>query len=222
MNSVKKYALLAIWLLTIRSEAQIKHMFDTIRYDLKQRPRSFFLSLDGKTSIIRDLQLKMFGLQAGYLYNRRTNMYIGYYSTLDNAHRIYRNPTAPPGTEDSNTIYTVYGLAYFNLGCEYYFYNSRKWRLSFPAGIGIGAGWDKFSTSTKFLEQKTSFVLPLELGFNASYKLKWWLWIGAGIGTRLSLASGQYNGPFYTYGLQLKTGEIYRRTKKWVKSWKGD
>ena len=193
-------------------------MFDTIRYDLKQKPGAFFLSLDGKQSVIRDLNLKMFGLQAGYLYNKRTNIYLGYYSTLDNANRIYENPTAlSPGT-DSNTIFTVYGLAYFNLGCEYYFYNSHKWRLSFPAGIGIGVGWDKLFTNTKFLEQKNSTVIPLEIGFNASYKLKWWLWLGAGIGTRLSLASGQYNGPFFTYGIQWKTGEIYRRTKKWVKS----
>jgi hypothetical protein len=216
---VKKSIFLIAVLACMNSEAQVKHMFDTIRYDLKQRPKAFFLSLDGKTSIIRDLQLKMFGLQAGYLYNKRTNLYIGYYATLDNESRIYRNPTAGPDRTDSNTIYTVYGLAYFNLGCEYYFYNSRKWRLSFPVGLGIGVGWDKFSTQKKFLEQQNSLVLPIEAGFNASYKLKWWIWLGAGIGTRLSLASGQYNGPFFTYGIQLKTGEIYRRTKKWVKSW---
>jgi hypothetical protein len=161
----------------------------------------------------------MFGLQAGYLYNKRTNLYIGYYSTLDNKNRILSNPTAAPGKTDSNTIFTTYGVGYFNFGCEYYFHNSRKWRLSIPAGLGIGAGWDRLSTSRKLLEEHTSLVMPLELGFNASYKLKWWVWLGAGIGARFSLASTQYNGPFYTYGIQLKTGEMYRRTKKWIRSW---
>ncbi len=123
---MKKLVVLLATVACISCQAQIRHMLDTIRHDLRQRPRSFFLSLDGKSSVIRDLKLKMFGLQAGHLYNRRTNIYIGYYTTLDNANRIYDNPTAKSPAFDSNTIYSTYGLAYFNLGCEYYFYNSRK------------------------------------------------------------------------------------------------
>jgi hypothetical protein len=202
------------------SEAQIRHMFDTIWHDYKAKPKAFFLSLDGKNSIIRDLDLKMFGLQGGYLHNKRTNFYIGLYSTLDNQKRIYRNPTSPGTTTDSNTIYTVYGVAYWNFGCEYYFYDKKKWRLSLIGADGFGVGWDRLSNSKGVtIEEKNSLILPVEIAFSASYKLQWWVWLGAGIGTRVSLASSQYNGPFFTYGIQLKTGEIYRRTKKWVRSW---
>ncbi len=203
----------------LNSEAQVRHMMDTIRHDIRQRPKVFFISLDGKHSIIRDLSLKMFGLQTGYLFNKRTNLYIGYYTTLDNNKRVYENPTAGPRSEDSNTIYTTYGLAYFNIGCEYYFYNSKRWRLSFVAATGTGMGWDKFTRKDKVIEQKNSLVMPVEFGFNASYKLRWWVWLGAGIGTRLSTILSNYNGPFFTYGIQLKTGEMFRRTKKWVRSW---
>jgi hypothetical protein len=47
---MKKLLLLASLFLVLQTQAQIRHMFDTISYDLRQRPRAFFLSLDGKTA----------------------------------------------------------------------------------------------------------------------------------------------------------------------------
>lgn len=205
----------------IGSHAQIKHMFDTIRYDTR-RDKHFFLGLDGKNSVISDEPVKMFGLQAGYLYNERTNFYVGYYASYNDANRviILENPTATAKDHfrDSNTLMKQYSLAYFNFGCEYYFHNSRKWRFSLVGAAGIGLGSDKVFKTYKTVSNKVSGIIPLELGMNASYKLTWWLWVTGGIGTRVSFVTTKYNGPYYTLGLSLQFGEIYQRVKKLV--WK--
>lgn len=205
---------IAFWSLDI--SAQFKHILDSIRYDLAQE-RSFFVCFDGKNSFIRDAKTSLFGLQAGYTYNHRTNMYIGYYTTLRDNIRIIDNPTALVGKTDSNTLFSEYGLAYFNFGCEYYFYNSKKWRLALPVAVGIGSGWDKQFTKNKVLKDQYNFAMPVDIGFYASYKLKWWVWIGGGLGTRISLFSSEYSGPFYTAGLNIRFGEIYNRSRDGVK-----
>lgn len=194
---------------------QIRHMFDSIKYDLKHSG-SFFVSLDGKNSIIRDRPVKMFGFQAGLLFNKRTNLYAGYYASYKNTRTIY-NPTAAKGEVDSNTVDMRYRLEYLNIGCEYYFKDTRKWRFSIPFSIGLGAGRDirYKKLGNDVLSDKRHKVVPLELGFNARYKLFWWMWISGGLGTRLSLASTEYNGSYYTFGLSLRTGEIYNRFRAW-------
>jgi hypothetical protein len=200
-------------LLAADTMAQFRHMPDTIRYDLKKEP-SLVFGLDGKTSFIRDMKLNFYGAQVGYLYNKRTNLHVGFYTTYNKKKNIYDNPTSINKETDSNTIFNKFGMSYLNFGAEYYFYNTGKWRLSLPASAGLGIGWDKFYRADKYMHTNHSFVMPVELGFNASYKLTWWVWLGAGIGTRLSLASQRFNGSYFTYGLQFRTEEIYNWSMK--------
>ena len=195
--------------------AQLKNMYSNIRSDLKGE-KSAFVSLDGKNSIVRDVPIKLFGLQAGYLYNKRTNIFLGFYKSY-NDEGIIKNPTADFGKTDSNTIWQAYKLTYLNLGCEYYFHNSKRWRFSIPFAVGIGGGSIKQRNSVQEISKKSLFVMPAEIGFWANYKLTWWLWLGAGMGTRVSLVSKGFTGSYYTFGLSLRYGEIYNRTKKLVK-----
>ncbi|MEZ4805641.1 MAG: hypothetical protein R2852_09205 [Bacteroidia bacterium] len=190
-------------------------MSSHIKFDLKQE-KKMFLGLDGKNSIILDFPIKLFGLQVGYTYNNRTNLYAGFYTS----HRdtgILSNPTGG-NTIDSNTILQKLKLTYINFGCEYNFHDTKKWRLSIPFAIGIGGGRTKLYGIDGTISDKSYTVIPVEAGFNAKYKLTWWLWIGAGLGTRLSLASSKFNGSFYTFGLSIKTGEIYRRVKTHIQN----
>ena len=206
--------LMLVWGLT--TKAQVRHMLDSIKYDLKQK-REWYLCLDGKNSVIRDLQTKIFGLQYGYMYNKRTNIYINYYTSYNTQDQVLDNPTAGYNKRDSNTVLVSSKLTYMNIGCEYYFMNTRKWRMSIPVGLGIGQGKDETHTSKKYLGIEKHTVIPIDLGYTINYKIKWWIWAGAGIGTRLSLASSRYNGPYYYFGLSLRFGEMYNRASSWYK-----
>ncbi len=215
---LKKIFLITILIICNTANAQLRHMFDSIKFDLKQK-KKFFVSLDGKNNLVSDLNIKMFGLQGGYQYNRRTSLYVALYWTYNNQKTIKENPTAPVGSSDTNTVFSKYGLSYINFGCEYVFFNNKRWRLALPLAMGIGSGYNTLTRNEKLIKKETPILLPLEVGLNVSYKLKWWLWLGAGIGSRYSLSSNHdYNGAFYTFGLQLKTGEIYRRVKKLIDS----
>jgi hypothetical protein len=209
----RKYFFILGFLSINSAQGQLRHMCDTIRHDVKKE-RTLALGLDSKNSFIRDLNLTMYGMQVGYLYNRRTNVHLGLYTTFNRKKTVFDNPTAGQDRIDANTVMNKFGMTYMNLEGEYYFYNTCKWRFSIPTGLGIGIGWDKYYKNNTFTHRTTSLVIPIELGFNATYKASWWVWIGAGLGTRLSLASQKYNGPFFTYGLQFQTEEILRRAKK--------
>jgi hypothetical protein len=93
--------------------------------------------------------------------------------------------------------------------------------LSVPVALGIGSGTFKKFSEHKFYEAKYPAIIPFETGLNASYKLTWWLWLGAGLGTRISLNSTHYyNGPFYTFGLQVKTGAMVKKAKQTIEKHK--
>jgi len=196
--------------------AQVRHMLDSIRYDLHQ-DKEWYICLDGKNSVIKDLQTKIFGLQFGYTYNKRTNLYVNYYTSYNTQAQILSNPTAGYNKRDSNTVYVTPRLTYMNIGCEYYFLNTKRWRMSFPVGLGIGQGVEETTSLKSKPSTVKHTVIPLELGYTINYKIKWWIWAGAGIGTRLSLASTRFNGPYYYMGLSLRFGEMYNRARAWYR-----
>lgn len=152
-------------------------------------------------------------MQAGYTFNNRTNLFIGYYSTYNDRAIVLENPTALKGDTDSNTLFKLYGLSYLNVGCEYYFHNSRKWRFALPVSVGIGSALDKEYNEKRIFKEQYKFTMPVDIGLYASYKLKWWIWLGAGIGTRVTVFQSDYSAPFYTYGFNIRIGEIYKRAK---------
>lgn len=213
----KKLLIAALLTVSVSASAQLRHMFDTIRYDLGQQ-KSFFVCLDGKNSVIRDMPVNMFGLQAGYTFNKRSNFFIGFYNSY-NDEKIESNPKAGSGKTDSSTVWLRYRLTYLNVGCEYYFHNSRKWRFSIPFSIGLGAGKEVRRKLSGEISRHKYGLVPIEVGFYAHYKLTWWVWPGAGIGTRVSLLNSGFNGPYYTYGFSFRLGEIYARSRKLARQW---
>lgn len=216
---LKKSLLLLFILLNLSMQAQVRHVLDTIKFDLSKRGK-FFIGLDGKNNLVGDFKIKMFGVQGGYIYNNRTSLYVGFYNTYGDRSTIVENTTAAQGKTDSNTVYATYGMGYINLGLEYMFHDSKRWRLSIPIAMGLGAGrYSKHSMKTVY-DNRYPGIVPIELSINASYKLKWWLWVGGGLGTRVSLShSHEFNGPFYTFGLQFKTGTIIRRAREAYKEY---
>ncbi|MCC6818708.1 MAG: hypothetical protein IT245_07450 [Bacteroidia bacterium] len=217
---MKKIFLLLSILISANANAQFRKYWDSVKYDLNQ-DRSWFICLDGKNSIVRDLKLKMFGLQSGYTYNNRTNIFLGYYGSYNNESIILENPTAPFGKIDSNTVYARYKLSYLNIGTESYFVNSKRWRMAIPITFGIGSGTDeKFKRNATFenvFEKSKHTIMPLEIGFYINYKIKWWVWAGAGLGSRFALNASAYSGSYYTYGISLRFGEMYSRARDWYK-----
>lgn len=219
---LKKLVIICTLLSSHQAFGQLRHFLDTMKYDISQRGK-FYVGLDGKNNIVNDLKIKMFGLQGGFIYNKRTSVYMGLYFTSKEAVTISENYTARAGTTDSNTIYNAYGMSYLNFGTEYIFYNNHKWQLSVPMAIGLGSGSYRRFSQNKFYTATYPPILPLETGMNASYKLTWWLWLGGGLGTRISLNSTHYyNGPFYTFGLQIKTGAMVKKVKEAMQKQKED
>ena len=213
---MKKLIVFILFINVIGVKAQLnRHVIDTIKFDLKQK-KKLYVSLDFKNTFVSDLSTKMFGLQLGYIFNKRTSLYIGYYAA-NRASKVVANPTALQGQTDSNTMYQNYGLNYSNFGIDYIFYNTKRWRFSIPLSIGLGSGYSYLSSLKTTFETTKTYVVPLEFALYGSYKITWWIWFGAGMGSRIMLNNKSgYNGTFYSIGLQLKTGEIYRRTKNWV------
>lgn len=202
-------------------KSQLTRFWDSLRYDLHQE-KSWYICLDGKNSIVKDQNIKLIGLQSGYTFNNRTNLFLGYYFNNFNGGVVIDNPTANINQVDSNTVYARYRLSYLSFGTESYIVNSRKWRMSIPLAIGIGKGHgEKYKIGSNkevnVFERPEKNIYPLEIGFYINYKIKWWIWAGAGIGTRFALNGGEYSGSYYTYGLSLRFGEIYNRARAWYR-----
>jgi hypothetical protein len=217
---LKKSCLFILLFLSIALNAQVRHLFDTIRYDLTQK-KKFFIGFDGKNNVVSDIRIKMFGLKGGFIYNSRTSFYIGFYNTYGNDSQVSSNPTAIAPKTDTNTVFSKYGMGYINYGCEYIFHNSRRWQLSVPVAIGIGAGRHTKVSRGRVTDISRPGILPFETGLNASYKLAWWLWIDGGLGTRISFSSNhEFNGPFYNFGFSIKTEAIIKKARDAIREYR--
>lgn len=208
---MKIFRFFIVAMLLYPAYAKSQHrVLDSIKYDY-QHKRRFIIGFDGKRSFIGDLNIKVFGLRGGYEYNGRTSILVGIYNTTDKIKNIDSSSNIP----GSPKVYkSSVGLGYISGILEYRFYKDKKWELSVPMQLGIGAGRLNYYRNDTLISKKAPIVLPIELGFNANYNIKWWLTITGGIGTRVSLVNTQFNGAFYSLGIQLNTEAIYRRLFK--------
>jgi hypothetical protein len=166
---------------------------------MKNKP-NFALGLDGRQSFISGHPVTVWGARYGLDYGK-VGFYTGYYGTSLGL------------IKDKDSFYSNYN--YVSSTFDYYLYQSWRWNLVTTWQAGFGYEQKVVHRSDGVVTVKNRSIIPLECGISGTVRVLRYFGIYLGYGIRFSPINGQgFAGPFYSGGICVKGGTIWRDTKK--------
>jgi hypothetical protein len=195
---------------------QIDSLQKLEKKDIKQKP-NFVISADIRQTFVKNSPITIYGGYAGLRFKDKHLISLGYYTLSDSSKQRFRTqnkkqaaPTAP-----AQEVGADVSLWFLSLGYTRTVYNGKIFKIDIPIEIGIGEGSEGiYNTDGKLLQLTTDNVFPLQAGVSTTIKITRWFGVHLQAGTReilgKSLFQNQYSGLYYTYGISLNFGTIYR------------
>ncbi len=174
-----------------------------------QEERQFVAKLDMRNSFVRNRNVSIFGVKAGFEHAGRFQYGLGYSMLLTPVTR--KRMLVGPGE-----VETRLRMGYVSAYVDYAFFQRGPWEIRLPVQIGVGGGSVAYRDPEgrrQVLERST--LIFYEPVMTVQYRLIRYLGIGGGWGFRLAIhtTSGlgeNLTAPIYTLGLRVFFGEIWR------------
>jgi hypothetical protein len=183
----------------------------------------FLLALDNRNSFVhtnKKVSIDIGGLQLGVVINDKHSLALGFYSAIG-------HQTAHAQDDQSNRTVTVNTkMGYATLFYEYEFFESKRWELGVPVEIGRGYYQTSVTDSAgrpipTFHDTLRRNIALFGTGIDITFKI--WRWLGLNVMGGYRFVGGDepkkinLNGIFYSYGLQIGVGELYRMARLGLK-----
>lgn len=198
-----------------KDDATLKSKLFPSKYGEKKW--KFMLGLDARRSFFQGAPVKINGIRTGLEYKGVHRFGLGFYGLSKQAIFTEIRVENPAATDTSQVKFNV-GFA--SLFYERVLFKSPKWEFAIPAAFSGGTISGSFQDSTgTFLPLVKSNFSALSFGFQTKYYIFSWLAPRVSIGYRLTFntspeVKGAFNRPYYSFGLQLLLGELYRAVFK--------
>ena len=182
----------------------------------------FVLSLDSRSTIIDQHHVRinggLTGISFGEKYHKVT---IGYYWLGYSASRRLINWHKKLSQSVNLSYYTKTDVWFVSTAYWYPIIRSNKWTLSVPIEVGVGtetANYRQLVNDTSIRDKNFRFE-PYQIGAYGEYRMTPWAGLDAQFGYRNAISPGYFRrrfaGVYYSYGLTLYPGTIYKDLKGW-------
>lgn len=178
----------------------------------KKDKYKFVFNFDNRNSFIIGYKVKFTGIKIG-LGNSKHRFGLGFYNTRQPVMRIDDRYDDPKATDT-----TLFTYGYSSLYYERILLQTKRWELSSPFHLNFGdlkASYiDTAGNGVPFFAQK---VNSLTFSLKAHFKIWRWFGLGTGVGYNVILngdkrAKNALNAPFYSYGIKIFLGELWKLT----------
>lgn len=183
---------------------------------VKQKP-NIIINADFRKTFVKNSPITIYGGYAGLRFKNKHLFSLGYYTLTDSSKQKFRtqNQRQAALTAPSQQVSGEVSLWFLSLGYTRTIYNGKIFKIDIPIEIGIGEGSDGiYNTDGKLLRLTNANVFPLQAGVSTTIKLTRWFGVHLQAGNReifgKSLFKNQYSGLYYTFGINLNFGTIYR------------
>lgn len=211
---------------TVASYAQSTHELpdSLLTKPAENTPRGigFALNWDARNSIIKHQRVNIWGVNSGIIFGRKRNQITaGYYWMNFNSYLRLLNLRRNASRRVNLDYYTKTDLYFYSVMYWKNFIENKRWRLSMPIEVGIGA--TKNQETNLFTElliwKRKEFFLPVQTGIYAKWKATRWIGLSIQGGYRYALVSrniqANYNSFYYSFGLQLQN-ELFNDLYGWM------
>ncbi|MBI3510389.1 MAG: hypothetical protein HY064_06975 [Bacteroidetes bacterium] len=171
-------------------------------------------SFDSRNSFISDRRAHIWAVKAGVEFDSKIQMGIGY-NFLDQ-HLTKTIPYIDANGVPASTIGILH-LGYVSIYGRYVYYKTDHWKFSImPIQFGFGNSKYIYSDQNGFHKTDKEAIITYEPGISISYKLIYWLGIGADFGYRYMIKKNNaipenFNSPIYSFYVVIYYGEIYKK-----------
>jgi hypothetical protein len=202
LNSLR--AFLLVLLVPAGAQGQL---LDSISYFLKQ-DRQFVAKLDGRGSFVRNENVRIFGLKAGYEHGGRFQYGIGWSMLLTPVERLQF-------LEGPGLVVTRLRMWYINPYVDYAFYQRGPWEIRLPVQICLGRGTlSSHDISGRRVPLRRTGLILYEPAMTVQYRFLRYLAVGGGWGFRLAIHTRpglgeNLSAPIYTFGLRVFFGDLW-------------
>lgn len=180
------------------------------------------INWDARSSFVADRQVNIWGVNTGIVVGRKRNQItVGYYwMNLNSSLRLLdlRKQTAKRVNLD---YYTKTDLFFFSLMYWKNFVNNKRWRISLPIEIGIGATKNQGISLLDEIQvwKRKDYFMPVQAGLYIGWKATRWVGLGIQGGYRYALVEQNieknYNGLYFSIGAELSP-KIITDTYRWI------
>jgi hypothetical protein len=191
------------------SRAGIK---DSVRYYIKNKYPELIGGLSGRKTIIGSHYTSVSGVAIGADYGGKVKFLGGVYGLSS---PLVERKIINAYTPSQNTVDEISQFWYFGFTGAYTFFKDKRWTLEIPVRVGFGtANIEQHDTGKRklLITENNSFIMPLESGISAQYKIAWWIGLSGGLGSRIVLGkstSQKFSGTYYNVGIDIYFSEIY-------------
>ena len=187
------------------------------------RPRlSYAINWDARSSIIKEKQVNIWGVNTGIIVGRKRNQItLGYYWLNFNSYQRLIDLRKSAAKRVNLDYYIKTDLYFFSLMYWKNFVNNKRWRISVPFEIGIGATKNENIGILNEIQiwKRKDYFMPVQAGLNIGWKATRWVGLSAQSGYRYALRKKNipenYNGLYYSVGASIQLALI-TDLYKWV------
>lgn len=208
------------------SQAQSTHLWsDSVLLkppDAPKRGLGFALNWDARNTFIKDKRVNIFGVNSGIVFGKKRNQItVGYYWLNFNSYLKLLNFRRNNSKLVNLDYYTKTDLYFLSLMYWKNFIETRRWRVSMPVEVGIGATKNQGTDLLTDIQiwKRKDFFLPIQTGLYVKWKATRWIGISVQGGYRYALIAQNiqenYDGFYYSFGLELQP-EFFKDVYRWA------
>ncbi len=179
--------------------------------------RSFVINADIRQSFVKNSPITIYGGYAGLRFKDKHLISLGVYTLTDSSKQQFRtqNKKQAAPTALLQDVGSEVSLWFLSLCYTRTVYDGKIFKVDIPIEVGFGEGTNGiYNADSKLLRLTTDKVFPLQGGISTTIKLTRWFGVHLQTGYReilgKSIFQNQYSGLYYTYGISLNFGTIYR------------
>ncbi len=194
-----------------------------VTYPDSLRPRlSYAINWDARSSIIKEQRVNIWGVNTGIILGRKRNQItLGYYWLNFNSYLRLLDLRKSAAKRVNLDYYTKTDLYFFSLMYWKNFINNKRWRVSVPVEVGIGA--TKNENVGLFNEiliwKRKDYFVPIQAGVYVGWKATRWGGLSVQGGYRYAMHQKNilenYNGLYYSLGANVQL-ELLTDLYKWI------
>ncbi len=194
-----------------------------VTYPDSLRPRlSYAINWDARSSIIKEQRVNIWGVNTGIILGRKRNQItLGYYWLNFNSYLRLLDLRKSAAKRVNLDYYTKTDLYFFSLMYWKNFINNKRWRVSVPVEVGIGA--TKNENVGLFNEiliwKRKDYFIPIQAGVYIGWKATRWGGLSVQGGYRYAMHQRNiptnYNGLYYSLGANVQL-ELLTDLYKWI------
>lgn len=170
------------------------------------------ISLDANRSFYEGKPIKLNGIRLGVESMGTHRFGIGYY-WLGKKGLPVELPVEIPGPE-TDSSFTNLRIFYGTLFYERVFFKTKRWEIAFPSHFGAGGIAEIHDENQPGLLKNPGFF-SLSTGLIVKFYI--WPWLAPHVGFKYrQLLNGEelirqaFSGPYYSFGVKVSVGELYR------------